>query len=333
MNIMKSKLNQLFLSIILGWGLVPPSYADSFGVGTNQFSIEFVSVGNAGNGADANSRDQLGGVPYDYSMGTYEISQEQVNLAVAGGLSGVGVGPWGGNQPATFMKWYEAAAFVNWLNTSTGYLPAYNLTYNGGTDNSSWVMSLWSPADAWINGGQNLYRNKDTHYFLPSENEWFKAAFHMNDGVTANYWNYATGSNSAPTPVASGTAAGTAVYDQSLTAPPANVQTAGGLSSYGTMGQDGNVTEWTESSVTGSNTTPSANRAIWGGSSQDQSQTLQASNTTQFNVNPAFEDTYIGFRVAKAEVGVGAIPEPSTLSLLTLGLGLFLRRRRRTVLI
>lgn len=261
-------LNRISLLILFGLAFVARSYADSFGVGTNQFSIAFVSVGNAGNGGDANSRDQLGGVPYDYSMGTYEISQEQVNLAVAGGLAGVAAGAWGNSQPATFMKWYEAAAFVNWLNTSTGYTPAYNLTYNGGTTNSSWVMSLWSPAEAWINGGQNLYRNQNTHYFLPSENEWFKAAFHMNNGVTANYWNYATGSNAAPTPVASGTAAGTAVYDQSLTAPPANVQTAGGLSSYGTMGQDGNVAEWTESSVTGTNTIPSADRAIWGGSSR-----------------------------------------------------------------
>ncbi|MFM7136192.1 MAG: hypothetical protein ACKO1M_03855, partial [Planctomycetota bacterium] len=90
--------------------------ADTFGTGSNAFTIAFVGVGNAGNPADAASRDQLGSVPYDYRIGTYEISLEQVQMASAGGLQGVTAGAWSGSQPATFMKWYEMAAFANWLN-------------------------------------------------------------------------------------------------------------------------------------------------------------------------------------------------------------------------
>ena len=279
--------------------------ADTFGTGSNAFSIAFVDVGNAGNPADAASRDQLGAVPYVYRISTYEISQEQIALATAGGLQGVTAGAWGGSQPAAFMKWYEMAAFVNWLNTSTGNVPAYNLAYKGGSDNSSWVMSLWSSEDAWQNGGQNLYRNKNAYYFLPSDDEWFKAAYQKNDGVTGNYWTYPTGSDSVPTPVASGTAAGSAVFAQSLTAPPAPVKQSGGLSAYGTMGQGGNVWEWLETSASGSNSIPSEDRVMWGGSSEDQSQVLQSKNTSPFNANPAFENIYVGFRVASAEVGVG----------------------------
>lgn len=330
-------LHRRLLALVLcgcgGLVSVRPGVADTFGSGSNSFSIAFVSVGNAGNQGDPNARGQIGGVPYNYRISTYEISQGQIDMASAGGLQGVTAGAWSADQPAAFLKWYEAAAFANWLNTSTGNVPAYNLTYNGGSDNSSWVMSLWSPEDAWQNGGQNLYRNKNAHYFLPSDDEWFKAAFQMNDGVTANYWNYPTASNSAPTPVASGTAAGTAVYAQSLTAPPADVNQAGGPSAYGTVGQGGNVWEWMETSSTGSNTVPYADRTLMGGSSQDQSQVLQATNMTPFNANPAFEDTYIGFRVASAEVGIGIVPEPSTYCLGLTGMAcggfsIWLRRRR-----
>jgi len=58
-----------------------------------------------------------------------------------------------------------------------------------------------------LSGGENLYRHKDAYYFLPSENEWSKAAYHQNDGVTANYRDYATGNNTIPTAV-SGEASG-----------------------------------------------------------------------------------------------------------------------------
>ena len=75
-----------------------------------------------------------------------------------------------------------------------------------------------------------------TTYFLPTENEWYKAAFYSGSGST--YYQYATGSNSVPTAVYSGTVAGTAVFygnGESPTAPAA-VDEAGGLSPYGTMG-------------------------------------------------------------------------------------------------
>ena len=58
-------------------------------------------------------------------------------------------------------------------------------------------------------GGQNLFRHKDAFYFLPSENEWYKSAYFSPSGV---YYNYPTGSDSAPTAVAGGTGTGTAVY-------------------------------------------------------------------------------------------------------------------------
>ena len=90
----------------------------------------------------------------------------------------------------------------------------------------------------------NLYRNSLATYFLPSVDEWYKAAYY--DPTSGAYFDYPTGSNAAPTPVASGTAAGTAVYTRPFGDGPADITLAGGLSPYGTMGQGGNVLEWEE---------------------------------------------------------------------------------------
>ena len=57
------------------------------------------------------------------------------------------------------MSWIEAARFVNWLNTSTGNMPAYK--FNGGS------FELWTPADPGYDPN-NLYRNNLAPYFLPA---------------------------------------------------------------------------------------------------------------------------------------------------------------------
>ena len=74
--------------------------------------------------------------------------------------------------------------------------------------------------DLWVVGEEgfdpaNPFRNSQALYFLPSLNEWVKAARYdpnANDGA-GGYWDFPTGSDAEPTPVASGTAADTAVYN------------------------------------------------------------------------------------------------------------------------
>ena len=304
--------------------------ADTFGSGANVFTIGFVNIGNPGNADDDVGpvytldggfyATPYGGVSYAYRMGIFEVSQDAITKATASGLASVTAGAWIGSQPAANMTWFEAAAFVNWLNTSTGHVAAYQL--NAGAT----ALTLWSSAQAWQAGGENPYRNKDAYYFLPSEDEWYKAAFHKNDGVTADYWDYATGSNTRPTNVNSGTAAGTVVASPPAGSPAA-VNNAGGLSSYGTMGQDGNVWEWQESALDGVNDSPSENRTIRGGSFALGEFNLRSSNHA--SNGPTNGTNTIGFRVASAEAGTGSVPEPSIAVLLIgSGLTLFLRRRR-----
>ena len=294
-------------------------HADPFGSGGNAFTIDFVTVGNAGNGNDAGAGGGLyfspyGGVSYTFQMGVTEVSQDMITKATNLGMTSVTAGAWAGNRPAANMTWYEAAGFVNWLNTSTGRQAAYQLN---GTNTA---LTLWTSAQAWQAGGENLYRHKDAYYFLPSENEWYKAAYHKNDGVTANYWDYATGSNTIPTAVASGTGAGTAIFN-SATSVPAEVAISGGLSAYGTRGQNGNVWEWQESAFDGINNFSSEGRAIRGGGWSNTEDFLRAS--VRFNIPPANSSVSVGFRVA-------SVPEPSsTLLILSASLLTLVRRRRR----
>lgn len=275
------------------FGVLPEN--NTFGTGSNSFSLDFVTIGNPGN---TNDTTGYGRVPYSYQMGTYTISQNQVNAAASNGLLGMPSGDWTGDKPATSISWYQAAAFVNWLNTSQGYSPAYNLTYSS---NAGYSMALWPTNQAWTLGGTNLYRNANCVYFLPSENEWYKAAFYdpnKNNG-TGGYWLYPTGNNNAPTAVASGIAAGTAVYNNVVSA-PASVYQAGGLSPYGTMGQGGNAWQWMESAYSGINTNTSANRLDRSGDWVDPAFAMQSSNRNSGSAHPpTLTQNVLGFRVAR----------------------------------
>ncbi len=71
------------------------AWADDFGSGPNTFTIDFVDVGNAGNG-DV-SDDDYGGVGYNYRISTYEISRDNVRTATDAGLAHVTTGVVGTN--------------------------------------------------------------------------------------------------------------------------------------------------------------------------------------------------------------------------------------------
>ena len=291
------------------------SLLESFGSGATAFTMEFVTIGNPNNAADTTGRpNPVGSVAYTYNLGKHEVSRDMITKANAAGSLGItleDMSSYGGNgllRPATGISYYEAAKYVNWLNTSTGGTAAYKFV--GGT------FQLWSAGDAGYNSN-NLFRNSLAKYWLPSSNEWYKGAYGNLNGT----WNdYPNGSNSAPTAVAGGTAANTAVYGQSSSTGPADITSAGGLSAYGTMGQGGNVYEWNETAYDGSNNTVGEIRELRGGVWNGFGDHLGASSRT--TTAPTEELNNLGFRVA-------SVPEPSALSLLAVGLGALALVRRR----
>lgn len=296
-----------------------PAFADTFGSGANQFDIDFVTIGNAENDADDTT---YGKVDYTYRMGTYEVSRDMITKynALGGGptLTMSDMTSYGGNgaeKPATGVSWNEAARFVNWLNTSKGFSEAYKFTTGGFNDD----IALWTISDSGYNAA-NPFRNANALYFLPSEDEWYKAAYYdpNANGGLGGYWNYATGSDSAPTAVAGGTTSGTAVYNGQPG--PAIISNAGGLSPYGTMAQNGNVWEWGESGFTPPNDSAGESRIRLGGSWISGSSSLASS--ARNSVNPTGEVDNVGFRVA-------AVPEPSGVMMALIGMmGVVVRRRR-----
>ena len=157
--------------------------ADIFGTGANQFTINFMPISGA-----TNPTSGYGIVNNDYRMGTYEITNDQwdkfmdnLGVQVTGSDEGYHYSSafTGTIMPTDNVSWYEAAQFVNWLNTSTGNQVAYKFTGTQGTSN--YTFAAWSATNTGYDA-DNPYRNKDAKYYLPTENEWVKAA----------YWNGTT---------------------------------------------------------------------------------------------------------------------------------------------
>lgn len=286
----------------------------SFGSGTaNAFAMDFVKVGNPANAPDISGLPSpAGAVSYPFLMGKYEVSEDMVTKANALGSLGITMqvtrGP---NKPATYITWNEAARFVNWLNTSHGFGVAYKFSLQPGDVgyDSNQNVELWSTGESGFNP-VNPYRNMQAHFVLPSEDEWYKAAYY--DGVAGLYYDYPTGSDTVPTAVVGGTSPGTAVCG-SLAGLPADINDAGGLSPYGTMAQGGNVREWMESAFDQVNDSPTEVRTHRGAYYGRPPEQLSASQRllpnpgveTGDNCNyPTYERYSIGFRVA-------IVPEPA----------------------
>jgi len=297
---------------------VPTAHADTFGSGDNTFNIDFVTIGNPGNADDTDGEpDPAGKVEYAYRIGKFEISEDMIDKANTVGTLQITQNDRGANKPATNVSWKEAARFVNWLNTSTDSKEAYKFDVH-------WDFQSWEPGDEGYNPN-NRFRNSLATYFLPSMDEWYKAAYYDPQKPGGpGYYDYPTGSDSPPTGVDEfgGTAADTAVYKFSGISPayPADITLAGGLSPYGTMGQGGNVQEWEETDLQLGNS--STRRGVRGGY-WNEGAAFNLSSLSRFDQDLGNWNGDLGFRVASI------IPEPSTLLLGALAsAGLMMWRRR-----
>ena len=317
-------MKRLIIAVAVLACALTAAQADTFGTDENQFTIEFVTIAGDASSANGTNISQFSpGDPrhrtftdpgYNYRMGVYEITNDQWDKFKAELDTPVTGDPadaydeaptWAGTDvPTNEVSWYEAAQFVNWLNTSTGYQAAYNFYETTPGDPATLVFDVWTEAEAA--GGTNLYRHKDALYFLPTEDEWVKAAYW--DG--ASLQTYAMPGDTAPV----------AGADSNYSSPHGQPWDVGSGSEElnGTFDMMGNVWEWMESPDTDPNYGAGSDRGMRGGS-YGSSSDIQSTYRDYHLVY--WEGDSMGFRVAE-------VPEPATMGLLSLG-GLALLRRKR----
>jgi formylglycine-generating enzyme len=337
-------------------------------------TIDTVPVGNPGNAGELSGGELpgdpaiglgpvgiVGAVSYEYRIGKYEVTNAQYteflnavdptganllglyNIAMSSSpRSGINVNNGAANgskylvksgrdyNPVVLVSWYDAFRFANWLHNGQG---------SGDTETGAYTLLGGTPIPT---NGSSIVRNPGATWFLPNENEWYKAAYHKNDGVTGNYWDYATATDSTPysdqppgidAPDSSNTAnyyrddnaangyddgfaitGSTSFEDLQNYLNDAGAYTQS-VSAYGTLGQGGNVWEWNETLIN------SPFRGMRGGGWDSQQLDLAAMTRYDGGAFPVVENNVVGFRVA-------CIPEPGTLLLAALATVGFLTRNR-----
>jgi len=323
-------------------------------------NIETVTVGDAGNPADTTG---FGAVADVFAIGKYEVTISQyttflnsaasvtsdshilnlwdARMATDSNITGIsrsGAGtlasPYSysvigsGNRPIAYVSWFGAARFANWVN-------------NGANNGASTETGAYT-----LNGatsGLGFTKNAEAKWWIPSENEWYKAAYYdpsPSGPGNDDYWFYPMRSDSSPFNEI-GALANQANYyagDYSVTQNPTysssqNYLTDGGAYSgsasyYGTYDQGGNVIEWLEPQM--------LRGGGWNGSGAFFYNLVEMRSTLTIKVDgqaitsdraivQGDARSYMGFRVA-------SVPEPSTYALLAVaaaGCGAHLMRRRK----
>ena len=243
-------------------------------------TVTTVPVGNPGNGNDTNTGSLYGEVDYNYAIGKDDVTVGQYTaflnavaatdtyglynsgMATDGNVAGIVQNGSSGNytynvigspnHPIVYVSLYDAARFANWLANGQ---PTGVAEDNGTTETGSYTLNGSNPS--------NLARNASATWVIPTENEWYKAAYY--DPSTSSYYQYGLSSNTPPTsaPPVPGTTPNTGNFFDSttgyaVTGSLTNSSTQNYLtdvgaylnsaSPYGAYDMAGDVFQWEESS-------------------------------------------------------------------------------------
>ncbi len=302
-------------------------------------TIETVTVGDPGNPNDPSTGH--GSVAYQYQIGKYEVTAGQytaflnavaatdtyglyspsmaTDLNVAciaqSGTSGSFTYSTIGspNHPVSYVSWGDAARFSNWLYNGqpTGAQGA------GTTETGAYTLNGAVTAPALL----AVTRNPVSGWYLPNDNEWYKAAYYQpaaKGGDVDSYWKFPTKSNAVPLSdkppgdtidntrvanfffddgVANGFDDGYAVTGSTVKSTTQNYLTDVGAytsspSYYGTFDQGGNLYEWNETVIS------SGTQRVLRGGFWDDTSSFGLAATYSTAGTPSLEFNSRGFRVA-----------------------------------
>ena len=302
-------------------------------------TMAWTPIGDPGNPADTQVMQDgttgYGSVPYAYHIGTYEVTNaayaEFLNAKAVsdplllynpsmGTISGSNQGgitrsgsdgsytysviPGRGSFPVIGTTFYHAMRFANWMNNGQG---------SGDTESGAYTLLGGTPIPS---NGTTVTRNASATIAVPSEDEWYKAAYF--DALSVSYFDYPTGFDVPPActaPTALPNHANCGHIGQQLEAVGSYT---GSASPYGSFDQGGNLAEWNEAILS---TVGPGERGMRGFAFVSDAQYLAAGFRGAFQPGAAFGA--IGFRLAM-------IPEPSTGLLVIAGLISFGGWRRAT---
>lgn len=309
-------------------------------------SFTWLDVGDANNSDD--TATGFGGVAAEYRISSTEVTNAQytefLNAIAATDTFGVydsnmditqagSSGSFTYTAIATYedralnnANFFDAMRFINWIE---------NGQPTGSQDASTTEDGTYAISD-----GVSETRAGGATYFLPSEDEWYKAAYYDPDdpdadlGGNVDYWLHANQSDTAPTAEAPPGGANSANYAGTTGDTSVVGAYTSSTSYYGGYDFGGNVYEWTEG-------LEAPDRVIRGGSYTTAAAFLAANSRTTLAPGGGSFEGGVGFRVAGlidapedssdplGPPDFGAIPEPSRAVLLLMGLvGMLLRRRR-----
>jgi formylglycine-generating enzyme required for sulfatase activity len=280
-----------------GFGAVARAYRIGKGEVTNAQYADFLNhVAAADPYALYDERMSSFGIQRTTTASGYEYSvteDEEVNWA---------------SKPVNLVSWYDAVRFANWVNNGKG---------SGDTESGAYTLLGGAPTPL---NPSAIARNPDANVWLPSIDEWYKAAYYdPQKPGGAGYWSFPTGADDAPAnellPQDPGNSANFTGADLIPTLTGAVKLTDVGqfsnsASPFGTFDQAGNVAEWAETLVPGLGML----RAQLGGSWGSLAVGLQASNTKFAFNGAAVNSDRGGFRIASV------VPEPSSAILAVIGL-------------
>lgn len=290
--------------------------AQSFNIGTTEVTnAQYVALLNAVAASDpyllynaGMTSDSRGGIVRSGAPGSYTYSVKAPALNGAYTYD---------NKPVIGVGSDDAMRFANWLQNGqpTG------IEGPGTTETGAYTLNgAFLSADL-----VSVTRNSNAKWWLPSENEWYKAAYY--DPFASLYHDYPTRTNSIPDNnlPANDTGNSANYYGPNLTTGSDNFPLtdvgayALSASPYGTFDQGGSVWEFNETLFSGSL------RGLRGASWRFQTRPppfLHASLWSTITPNNGGND--IGFRLATI-----AVPEPSTLCIWTSALFCLFAARSR----